>query len=103
MEIFDSAAELGRRLAEPLADCLLLAVCGDLPELEALAKLRRQLKDLPLVLVVPDDHELTLSQGHSLAPRLLASLDCPAEEVLAVVLNLGRRLTLQHEPTAATA
>jgi hypothetical protein len=102
-EIFTNLEALGRRLAEPLGGCLLLAVCAGARELDALAGLRRQLKDLPLVLVVPDDHELTLSQGHSLEPRLLASLECPPEEVLAVVLNLLRLAAKKQEPARAAA
>lgn len=101
VEICRNVATLSRRLRQPSweSSIAVLAVT-DKPQLCQLLDLSALLKDLPLILIIPDADRQTLSLGHKLYPRFLATRDGDTDE-LATILTKMLSQHRQREVSAA--
>jgi hypothetical protein len=63
---------------------------ADRNELEGLVLLRDLLSDIRIVLIVPDQDEITVSLAHRLRPRFLARADGDWDEIRMVLGNMIR-------------
>jgi hypothetical protein len=93
LEVFDSLPVFFKRLLRPGQGeaCLLLAPADDY-ELDALIAQLELLRDMPLVLVVPDLLSPTLAKAHLLRPRFLTDAQADVEEVIRVLERMVGRI-----------
>jgi hypothetical protein len=87
MEVCRSIESLSRRLRQPaddlpIAAVLLAARSGDLSDL---LSIRDLLRDVRIILILPDREANTIAQGHTLRPRFLSYTDSDFTDVLAVL------------------
>lgn len=91
MEIYQSVESLSLRLRQPanngpIAAVLLAAKRGDLTEL---LSIRDLLRDIRIILVLPDRDEDTIAKAHTLRPRFVSYSDGNFTDVCSV---LGRMI-----------
>jgi hypothetical protein len=71
-----------------------LFIAASHDELDRLLSIRFLLRNIRIVLILPDRSEKTISMGHDLAPRFLGYVDDNISEVAAVVTNMiAKRLS----------
>ena len=61
-------------------------------ELGGIIAMRDLLREIPLVLILPDNDKDTVAQAHSLRPRFLAYTDSDAREVSGVLSRMIEKL-----------
>ncbi len=89
MEILTTSDDLRKRLLQKRFNLdVIVVLAGTCEELGRLLGLREHLRDLRLVLIVPDSTPETLSLGHSFFPRFLCTRDDPPEHVAAVLKKM---------------
>ena len=90
VEIYRSIEDLSRRLRQPANDLpiavLLAATRKDLLEI---LSIRDLLRNIRIILVLPDRDEDTIAKGHMLRPRFLSYTDTNFADVCSV---LGKML-----------
>lgn len=91
VEIYRNVESLSLRLRQPtnngpIAAVLLAARRGDLTEL---LSIRDLLRDIRIILVLPDRDEDTIAKGHILRPRFMSYSDSDFTDVCSV---LGKML-----------
>jgi hypothetical protein len=59
--------------------------------LNALMNLRDELHRLPLILILPDQKNQTIANGHSLRPRFLSYMDSDFSDVRDVLRNILKK------------
>lgn len=64
---------------------IVLAVVNDVKEMGCIEEIQALMRDLKLVLVLPDRDSKMVSQAHNLAPRFIAYADHDVEQVGAVM------------------
>lgn len=57
-------------------------------ELEHLLTIREQLRDIRIILILPDQKAQTIARGHRLYPRYVSYADCDFNDVSAVLSNM---------------
>jgi hypothetical protein len=87
VEIYQSVESLSLRLRQPadslpIAAVLLAARRGDLTEL---LSIRDLLRDIRIILVLPDRDEDTIAKGHTLRPRFVSYSDSNFTDVCSVL------------------
>ena len=87
VEIYQSVESLSLRLRQPadslpIAAVLLAARRGDLSEL---LSIRDLLRDIRIILVLPDRDEDTIAKGHTLRPRFVSYSDSNFTDVCSVL------------------
>lgn len=94
-EIVHTPEDLARRLRRPhngLEVAVIMAATRK--ELRELLPLSQMFEGLRIILVLPDAHPQTISQGHSLQPRYLTLMDSDFQDVTAVLSKImGRSLS----------
>ena len=87
--LFDSLSDFAQRLRQPM-DPNLIAVLfpKDTDQLGELVAIRHLLRDLRVVLILPDSRETTVSRGHVLRPRFVSYADSDLSDVAAVVTKM---------------
>jgi hypothetical protein len=84
--MFGALDDLTQRLRQPMdPDLIAVLFPKDNIELRALVSIRHLLRDLRVVLILPDSHESTVSRGHVLRPRFVSYADGDLSDVAAVV------------------
>jgi len=87
VEVVRSLADLGPRLQQPRHQGLLcLAVLPSPAHLAQLMSLEPLLRDIPLVVLLPDEDPATLAQAHRLRARYLTSLQRPEAPQMAAAV-----------------
>ena len=83
---FGDIASLAEYLRRPMGTAV---ICILFPannlELRRLNNIRHLLRDMRLILILPDGKPETISDGHALRPRYVSYADCPLADVAAVV------------------
>ena len=86
VEVFRSMDGLSARLRQPLDDpAIAVLIAQTWGELANFLQIRNLLRDVRVVLVLPDRDAETIAKGHVLQPRFFSYLDSDAGEVTAVV------------------
>lgn len=86
MEIFPSMEMLSNRLKKPLhSDIIGIFMPEDFEDLANLISIQPLLRNIRIILILPDREEETISAGHSLGPRYLSYSDCDLSDVAAVM------------------
>lgn len=88
-EIYDSIEKLFERLRQPLVGEIIgVFFAANQEELSGLLSIRHLLRDIRVILVLPDREENTVSAGHALKPRFLSYADGDLSDVAAVVSKM---------------
>ncbi|MEJ2039901.1 MAG: hypothetical protein P8X55_13365 [Desulfosarcinaceae bacterium] len=86
LHTFVDIPSLAAHLRKPMgAGSLCILVPADSHELLKLNTIRHLMRDMRLVLILPDRKDDTVSEGHFLRPRFVSYPDRPLADVLAVV------------------
>jgi len=96
LEVLQSIESLYERLQQPLRkpDVAVLHAASR-QELASLLSLTEHLRDLRLVLILPDRDASTVAEGHRLRPRFMSDCESDYEEIGMVV----RRMVEKSRPT----
>ncbi|MBN2419276.1 MAG: hypothetical protein JXL81_07815 [Deltaproteobacteria bacterium] len=87
IEIFYSIEGFSDRLSQSSrGNCTAIILAANIHDLEHLVKLKNLLKDIRIILILPDRSEEVVSMGYKLHPRFLSYVDSEFNEV-AVVLK----------------
>jgi hypothetical protein len=85
-DLFTSVAAFGARLRRPLGTATIgILIPADDRDLVRLAASRHLLRDMRIILVLPDSLPQTISNGHTLRPRFVSYADGDLKDVQAVV------------------
>jgi len=92
-----SIEKLSKQLSQPFDSKILgVFLAVDHKDLERLFAIRHLFRDIPIILIVPDLEETTLSMGHAPGPRFLSCADDGGfENVAAVMEKMINNLTRQ--------
>ena len=89
VEVFRSMIGLSARFRQPLEDpTITVLIAQTREELENLLLIRDLLRDVRIVLVLPDRDAETIAKGHVLQPRFFSYLDADAGQVNAVLKKM---------------
>jgi hypothetical protein len=84
-----SIEKLVHRLRFPMTnDMVAVLLPMNSKELEHLISIRHLLRDIRIILVLPDSKDETISQGHALRPRFLSYQDGDFSDVAAVAAKM---------------
>ena len=87
LEIYYTTEDLSERLRRHVRiNCAAIILAEDIYDLRSLFNLKNLLKDIRIILVLPDRTEEIVSMGHKLHPRFLSYTDSDFSDV-AVVLK----------------
>ncbi len=88
LDLLEELPALARRLSQPSREAQsLILVAPDAEVLGQLLEMRQSILGLPLVLLLPDEENVTLAQGHLLRPRFLAELGKDSQVLSQVVCH----------------
>ncbi len=88
-ESYHAIEALINRLRKPLGQNFIgILIPGDQRELSNLISIRHLFRDMRIILVLPDNQETTISNGHYLRPRFLTYADSNFSDVIAVIENM---------------
>ena len=86
LDICPSLAALEARLRKPIGRIRIgILLPANRRELAALNRLRHLLRDMRLILILPNTQPQTVSEGHALRPRFIGYIDDDPQDVAAVV------------------
>lgn len=89
LECYPSIRDLALRLQKPLRGNILgVFLPTDSNDLLELFSLQFMLRNIRIILVLPDRKENTISIGHALKPRYLSYADCDFSDVAAVMAKM---------------
>lgn len=96
IEIYHSIERLSQRLRQPLVGEIIgVFLAKNRQEISELVSIRHLLRDIRIILILPDREENTVSQGHALKPRFLSYADGDFTDVAAVMRKmLGKLLAI---------
>jgi hypothetical protein len=90
-EYYDSLESLADRLRHPMdrLSSLVVLCPGDASELARLTNIGHLLRDMRVILLLPDGRAKTVTRGHMLRPRFVGYADGDLSEVAAVVKKMS--------------
>lgn len=95
LEIFYSIEGLSDRLSQSArGNCAAIILAEDIPDLKKLFALRPLLRDIRIILILPDRSEEAVSMGYKLHPRFLSYTDGEFSEIAVVLKKI---ITLMEE------
>lgn len=77
-----------------------LVVVENIQEIDSMAEIQGLVRDLRLVLVLPERHPHMVSQAHKLAPRFIAYADLGPEQIVAVLKKMTEPMRRQQAVSA---
>ena len=90
---FENMTSLVAHLRRPLGtSSICILVPADNPELSRLVAIRHLLRDMRIVLILPDGNAETVSEGHFLRPRYVTYADDPVSDITQVVRKMIGRV-----------
>jgi hypothetical protein len=93
LQIFRNAEDLAWMLRRPWSRCeIAILVAANNRELDRFLTLRSLLKDVKVILILPDREPATALKGHKLYPRFISYIDNDLKEVLAVLKKMLQQL-----------
>jgi hypothetical protein len=78
-----------------------LVVVENIQEIASMAEIQGLVRDLRLVLVLPERNPHMVSQAHKLAPRFIAYADLGPEQIVAVLKKMTGPRRRRHVVSAA--
>jgi len=97
MEIFYSIEGLSERLSQSArGNCAAVILAENINDLKNVFTLKNLLKDIRIILILPDRTDEVISMGHKLRPRFLSYMD---SEIMEVAVVLKRMVKLMGENT----
>ena len=101
LEIFHSIEGFTRRLSQSArGNCTAVILAEDITDLQNLFTLKKLLKDIRIILILPDRTEEMISIGYKLHPRFLSYMDSEFSEVAIVLKKMiklvGENLSNKH-------
>lgn len=100
IEICHSITTLEERLHQPLGGMTIAVLhIRSREELEALITRRNLLEDFRIIMILPDNDEVTTAMGHILRPRFVvySDSDLPDASVILGKMLLGKKANLSLE------
>jgi predicted methyltransferase len=95
MEIYLSINRFLERILQFSYDeSIAILLTSSRKELHEVISIREQLRDLRIILILPDKEELTVAMGHTLYPRFLSYVD---SDFMDVTLVLKRMIDLSDK------
>ncbi|MDD5712940.1 MAG: hypothetical protein PHY31_09335 [Smithellaceae bacterium] len=92
IEIYQTRESLAQRLCTPLNDLMAVIICpSDGKDLHDIIKIGDLLWDVRVILILPDNRDATVNQGHVLKPRFVAYADGDFADVSLVLSNIINR------------
>ncbi len=89
-EFYATIKKLDARLRRPMGSASVAVLCpANNDDLAALIAIRHLLRDLRVILVLPDGQAQTISDGHALRPRFVSYADGDFSDVAAVVVKMA--------------
>ena len=89
LEIFYSIEGLSDRLSQSVrGNCTAVILVENISDLENLFTLKNLLKDIRIILILPDRTEEVISMGYKLHPRFLSYMDSELSEVVDVLKKM---------------
>jgi hypothetical protein len=86
VEIYRSIESLAHRLRQPTNDLPIAVLhAASREDLSDIVSIRGLLRDVRIILVLPDRDENTIAQGHTLRPRFLSYTDSDFANISAVL------------------
>ncbi len=90
-EVHQSFQSLVKSLREPLEEeNIAVLLPSDRKDLQDLLSIRRLLRDIPLILLVPDHSKETMAMAHQLRPRFINSLQDDYGSTIEVLRKIAR-------------
>lgn len=87
LEVYRTIENLSRRFRQPVDNlpitAILLAARSE--DLLGFLSIRDLLRDVRIILILPDRDEETIAQGHTLRPRFLSYTDSDFSDIVAVL------------------
>lgn len=91
LEIFYSIEGLSERLSQSArGNCTAVILAENITDLENLFTLKNLLRDIRIILVLPDRSEEVISMGYKLHPRFLSYMDSEFSDVAVVLKKMIR-------------
>lgn len=93
IEVYRDIGALSQRLHRPSFDLsVVILFCCSKDDLMEVLTLQNLLKDVRIILILPDDDDDTLAKGHALGPRFLSYRDQGFHDVAGVLSRMiGKR------------
>jgi len=93
IEVYRDIGALSQRLHRPSFDLsVVILFCCSKDDLMDVLTLQNLLKDVRIILILPDDDDDTLAKGHALGPRFLSYRDQGFHDVAGVLSRMiGKR------------
>jgi len=89
-ECYTTIEALIKRLRQPVgADAVAILCPSSNDELNRLLAIRPLLRDVRIILILPDGRAKTISEGHALRPRFVSYADGDFRDVAAVVQKMA--------------
>ncbi len=89
LNTFGDIPSLVAHLRKPMQeDTLCILIPADNHDLHRLNTIRHLMRDMRLILILPNRQAETISEGHSLRPRFVSYVDRPLTDVTAVVRKM---------------
>lgn len=96
VELYRSIGELSERPCRPVFDVnVVVLLAADREDLLEITSLGDLLKDMRIILVLPDHDRSTIAKGHLLRPRFMAWLD---DDFAQVEIFLKKMISLYDHP-----
>jgi hypothetical protein len=89
LHTFGDIPSLAAHLRQPMrVETICILIPADNHDLLGLSAIRHLMRDMRLIVILPNRHARTISEGHSLRPRFVSYVDCPSTDVAAVVRKM---------------
>ena len=86
IEIYRSIDSLVQRLRKPTFDIdIFILMAANKKQLSDILLIKEKLRDIKIILILPDRKSDTISRGHELYPRFVSYIDSDFKEVRAVM------------------
>ena len=86
IEIYRSIDSLVQRLRKPTFDIdIFILMAANKKQLSDILLIKEKLRDIKIILILPDRKSDTISRGHELYPRFVSYIDSDFKEVGAVM------------------
>lgn len=98
IEIFRTMDSLVRRLKQPVFDLkITVLLATNRKELSEILSIKDLLRDIKILLILPDGDSDTISMGHKLYPRFISYIDSDFKDVADALGKMTDHMASQHE------
>jgi hypothetical protein len=92
-QIYADLEEACQRVNQPLSSSnIFVLMAANSMGLDGIVEKRERLRDVPVILILPDSEKKTIELGHTLYPRFVSYIDSDFKDVAGVLYKMIRRL-----------